>query len=134
MIPALSIRAPWWWLILHAGKRVENRSWSTKYRGPVLLHASSWFKREEVGRVLDETAGLVSATARTRPPTPDDFRFNGGAVVGKARIVDCVAASDSPWFFGPYGLVLEEVEALRDPIPLRGRLGLFDPQPPVVLP
>lgn len=133
MIPALSIRAPWWWLILHAGKRVENRGWSTKYRGPVLIHASSWFRLKEVEQVLDETAALVLAAGQGRPPA-EGFQFNGGAVVGRARIVDCVAASGSPWFFGPYGLVLEEVEPLPEPIPLRGRLGLFEPRPPVVLP
>ena len=37
---ALSIRQPWAWLILRAGKDVENRDWSTKVRGRVLIHAS----------------------------------------------------------------------------------------------
>jgi hypothetical protein len=37
---ALSIHQPWAWAILHAGKTVENRTWSTKYRGPLLIHAS----------------------------------------------------------------------------------------------
>lgn len=36
---ALSGRQPWFWLLLH-GKPIENRPWSTTYRGPVLLHAS----------------------------------------------------------------------------------------------
>ena len=36
---ALSVRAPWWWAILH-GKPVENRDWHTNFRGVVLLHAS----------------------------------------------------------------------------------------------
>ena len=39
---ALSVRAPWWWAILH-GKPVENRDWQTNYRGEVLLHASKWW-------------------------------------------------------------------------------------------
>lgn len=43
---AISIRAPWWWLISHGGKDIVNRSWRTRYRGPVLIHASQWFKPE----------------------------------------------------------------------------------------
>ena len=37
---ALSIRQPWAWAILHAGKDIENRSWSTSFRGPVCIHAA----------------------------------------------------------------------------------------------
>jgi hypothetical protein len=36
---AISIRQPWAWLIVNGFKDVENRSWKTKYRGPVLVHA-----------------------------------------------------------------------------------------------
>mgnify|MGYP006363525131 CR=1 FL=1 len=34
---ALSIRAPWWWAILYAGKDIENREWATRFRGPVIF-------------------------------------------------------------------------------------------------
>ena len=37
---ALSIRQPWAWLILHGGKDIENRTWATKLRGRVLIHAA----------------------------------------------------------------------------------------------
>ena len=47
------------------------------------------------------------------------------AVVGIARVVDCVERSESRWFFGPFGFVLEDVHPLN-PCPIRGRLGLFD--------
>jgi hypothetical protein len=33
----ISIRSPWWWFILHAGKRIENRAWRTAYRGALGL-------------------------------------------------------------------------------------------------
>jgi len=36
---AILIRQPWAWLIVHGYKDVENRTWSTKYRGPILIHA-----------------------------------------------------------------------------------------------
>src|SRR6267378_3713180 len=36
----ISIRQPWASLIVSGVKDVENRTWSTRYRGPVLIHAS----------------------------------------------------------------------------------------------
>ncbi|WP_245839042.1 ASCH domain-containing protein [Yersinia kristensenii] len=38
---ALSIRQPWAWLIVNGYKDIENRTWNTKCRGPVLIHAST---------------------------------------------------------------------------------------------
>jgi hypothetical protein len=40
-VKALSIRQPWVWAIVHAGKDIENRTWWTPYRGPVLIHAAN---------------------------------------------------------------------------------------------
>lgn len=37
---ALSLHRPWAWLIMHAGKDIENRTWNTPYRGPVILHSA----------------------------------------------------------------------------------------------
>jgi ASCH domain-containing protein len=36
----ISIRQPWASLIVSGAKDVENRTWPTRYRGPVLVHAS----------------------------------------------------------------------------------------------
>ncbi len=52
---------------------------------------------------------------------PDEPR---GGIVGTAEIVDCVEASNSPWFVGPFGLVLENVQPMPF-IPVKGALGLF---------
>ena len=38
---ALSIKQPWLAAILSGWKPVENRTWDTSYRGPLLLHASA---------------------------------------------------------------------------------------------
>lgn len=37
---ALSLRQPWPWFILKGGKDLENRGWTSSYRGPVLIHSS----------------------------------------------------------------------------------------------
>lgn len=36
---AISIHQPWAWLIVEGYKDIENRTWLTAYRGPVLIHA-----------------------------------------------------------------------------------------------
>ena len=43
---ALSVRQPWAWAIIHAGKDVENRTWGTRYHGPLLIHASKNYDRD----------------------------------------------------------------------------------------
>ena len=123
---ALSIRSPWWWFILHGGKDIENRGWPTSYRGPVLIHASKWWRTVEVLEVL-HTFGPLAEKAGAPKVTMDAIRTHGGCIVGMANLVICTASSDSPWFFGPYGFQLVNPVAFETPIPCKGALGLFTP-------
>jgi hypothetical protein len=50
MVKVLTIRQPWAHAILHLGKDVENRSWRTRYRGLLLIHAAARPERKEAGR------------------------------------------------------------------------------------
>jgi hypothetical protein len=50
---ALSIRQPWAWLILNAGKDIENRDWPTHFRGRFLIHASKGMTHDEYEGGLD---------------------------------------------------------------------------------
>lgn len=125
---ALSIRAPWWWFILHGGKNIENRDWLTRYRGPVLIHASKWWNMREIGddtdyakQVSREAGGFKSGAGTTFRK----MKAGGGCIVGKAEIVDCVSESASPWFAGKYGFVLANPVALAEPIPCKGALSFF---------
>lgn len=129
---ALSIRQPWVWAILNAGKRIENRSRRFHYRGPICLHASLY----ETGvRDLLSLHDVLDKTAPGRAQSPAGKYsahtlqwargLRRGGIIGTAEIVDCVEESDSPWFFGPYGLVLDNVQPV-DFIHVKGALGLFD--------
>jgi hypothetical protein len=121
----LSIRQPWAWLILNAGKDVENRDWATAYRGPILIHAGKGMTRDEYESGADTLA--VIRPDIELPPLKDLER---GGIVGMAEIGRCVTHSDSPWFFGPHGFVLLNARPLPF-IPWRGQLGFFDvPYPP----
>ena len=123
---ALSIRQPWAWLILHAGKDIENREWPTRFRGRVLIHASKGCTQEEYFDAASFAQDAVATEYRGRGLTIPAWRtIERGGIVGSVEIVDCVTRSDSRWFMGTYGFVL------RNPIvlpfePYRGALGFFD--------
>lgn len=121
---ALSVRQPWAWLIVNGFKDIENRSWNTKHRGPVLIHASS--KRPTVAEVqiaraiLRQTHGNAAATFM---PSADNFSLGG--FVGVATITGTCQSSSSPWFFGPVGYQLKDAKPVRF-YPFRGRLSFFE--------
>ena len=116
---ALSIRQPWAWLVANGHKAIENRSWSTSYRGPLLIHA---------GRQPDETFVKLLAAPLAQVALPETLDYGG--IVGVVELVGCVTTSDDPWFVGPVGWVIADAR----PVPFvrwPGRLGLFDvPWPP----
>lgn len=118
---ALSIRQPWAWAILNAGKNIENRPRRFNYRGPICLHASLGGSGREYLQAMSDIYNLDGTGIVT--PTSDDVARGG--IIGTAEIVDCVEQSDSPWFFGPYGLVLENIKPVEF-VPVKGALGLFN--------
>jgi hypothetical protein len=123
----LSVRAPWWLAILRFGKDIENRDWSTRLRGTVYLHASSWFRPREILQDIDSIAHICKVTGQPFFGMLIDYLKAGcGRIVGKVDIVDCVSQSSSPWFFGKFGFVLANPVAFERPIPFKGALGFFD--------
>jgi hypothetical protein len=122
---ALSIRQPWAWLIVHGPKDIENRTGRTKYRGPLLIHASAGMTRCEYYHVAGCIELLSGGHSVDLPPMEELQR---GGIVGSAEITACVSLSFSPWFMGPNGFVL----ANRKPLPfapLKGKLGFFEVTP-----
>ncbi|MFF2123525.1 ASCH domain-containing protein [Kitasatospora sp. NPDC058184] len=117
-IPALTIRQPWLAAILAGDKRTENRSWPTKHRGAVVLHAARALARD------GQADPLVQAVL-ARPGAP---ALTTGALVATASITDCHRDTGCcrPWGLpGLWHWTLADVQALADPIPAAGRLGLW---------
>lgn len=123
---ALSIQQPWASLIVHGFKAVENRTWRSSFRGPILIHA---------GKAMD-AAALTCLRRGVHPVTGARFtaglEHSGlsaagmriGGYIGIADVVDCIEADDDDWFCGPYAFVLANAR----PIPFmaaRGMLGFF---------
>lgn len=123
---ALSIRQPWAYLIVHAAKDVENREWPTRVRGRVLIHASKEMTK------ADYQACALFCSSLPEGAIPPDFWFPSfeqlkpqcGGIVGVMNIGDCVKESESPWFCGPYGFVIDGAAEMTFQ-PCKGRLGFF---------
>lgn len=96
---ALSIRSPWWEKILSGEKTIETRTWATKYRGDILICAS-------------QPKGMAVAMAKIT-----DCRF---------MTEDDELAACCPIYPGAYAWVLESIEPLKVPFPVKGKLGLFN--------
>ena len=119
MTLALSVRQPWAWAITAGIKPVENRTWPTKVRGRVLIHAGvRWDDGEEEGM-----RDIRHWCRQFDLPVPD--RVDLGGIVGEAEIIDCVTDHPSEFFMGPYGFVLRNAKPLPFR-PLKGRLGFFE--------
>jgi hypothetical protein len=107
-------------------KRVENRTWTTDYRGPIAIHAGKsrvWLEDGDEEKYPGMVYGAVVAIAQLR------FCFLYEEV---ARGGDSYVLRRWPWLAhhqhveGPCCWLLAEVRPLAEPIPYRGAQGLFE--------
>jgi hypothetical protein len=117
---ALSIRQPWAWLVVNGWKNIENRECRFKHRGPLLIHAAAWMTDADYEACRIFVDGICNDLAM---PAPADLPRGG--IVGEVVVLDCVDRHPSPWFTGPWGLVMDEAVQC-DLIKWRGMPGLFD--------
>lgn len=127
----LSVRQPWAWALIHGGKDVENRNWYTSYRGPLAIHAGKAFDmtRSEWDAMSTGRYGeFWHKMARGYNQQPGHVL---GAIIGTVELYGCVRdeACDSDWKADGddfYCWLVRNPKALKDPIPMKGRLGLWD--------
>lgn len=113
---ALSINQPWAWAIIKGYKDIENRDWSTKYRGPVIIHASKKWDRGGYN--------FLRYFKNIEIPSKNCHVF--GALIGMVDLISCVNRCDSEWFAGPYGFVLRNAREYKYPIIWKGQLRFFE--------
>jgi hypothetical protein len=123
---AIAIRQPFAWAVIHAGKDVENRSAPGQFKSAVgqriLVHASKAMTADEY-----ERGAKFMASIGVQCPAPDELQFGG--IVGSVLVVDIVSRHRSPWFHGPFALVLADPKPVRFR-PARGQVGLFSVESP----
>lgn len=97
---AISLTQPWAWAILHAGKRIENRSRRDgkmpdicRHRGPLLLHAAKGMTRVDYQSAHDFMATLGVTPPPAIQRNHDDGILPRGVIVGRAVAVGHI----EPW-------------------------------------
>jgi activating signal cointegrator 1 len=103
-LTCLSIQQPFASAILTGQKAEECRSWRTSHRGPLAVHAGRRVRAEAFADYPNFSAGRV--------PT--------GRVLGVVDVVDCLEDVYAGWVW-----LLASPRWLKEPLPAKGRLGLF---------
>lgn len=122
---AISVKHPWPWLMFHGTplKDIENRDWSTKYRGELYIHCS------KLVDIMDYDAAMALIRhhrLNIKLPPIAELKSTAGHIIGRVTVTDCVLRSDSPWFGGAFGFVLADPKLLATPVYCRGSLSLWD--------
>lgn len=139
---AITLWQPWASLVAIGAKKIETRSWPTKYRGPLAIHAAKDRRYWKIAH--DEPFRSVFMEARLY--RQDDLPY--GCIIATAEIVDCLMIQRQTFIGYPilkngqeikgnelafgdytprrYAWILEDVKQLPEPIPAKGRQGLWN--------
>lgn len=122
----LTIKQPWATLIAKGYKEYEFRTWKTKFRGDILIHAGKGIDKEAMNRFKKL-----------------DLEYPKGCIIAKAKITDCIYVDEkfikeifpkNPEVYkglitkkdcNRYGFKLENVEEI-EPIQINRKLSLWD--------
>ena len=142
---AITVWQPWAGALAAGIKEKETRSWPIKYSGPIAIHAAmkaiqhTWsdlYMSDEAREVICRRLGL--------PEIIDGpAAFPMGCILATAELVDCIRitpeyiATLTPdelalgdYTPGRYAWKLANVKKLPEPIPAKGRQGLWNWEPP----
>lgn len=89
----ITIKQPWAALIVHGIKDIENRTWQTKFRGRILIHAG----KSSDGKLNDLLKPVQKYAAIDNNWNQSEIYFPFGAIIGSVEIVDCVINHASVW-------------------------------------
>ncbi len=122
----ITIKQPFATLIAEGIKEYEFRTWRTKYRGEILIHAGKGVNK----KALKKYEHL-------------NLEYPSGAIIAKVNLTDCVkidedarkmlkeknplvyssVINDTEW--DGYGFKMENPQKIK-PIPINGKLSLWD--------
>ena len=120
----LTVKEPWATLIVERYKEYEFRSWKTNYRGKILIHAGLTVEKENIEKFKKY-----------------DLKYNPGYIIGEAELIDCIEVDEifenklyeiNPLVYGKskherkYAWKLINVRKYDEPIPVKGKLGLWN--------
>ena len=122
----ITVKQPYATLIAEGLKKYEFRTWNTKYRGDILIHAGKTVDKKAIERFKDY-----------------NFEYPTGCIIAKAKITDVEYVDDefvnkvgptNPLVYkgiiekkdwAGYGFKIENVEKIK-PIYINGQLGFWN--------
>ncbi|HXR84310.1 MAG TPA: ASCH domain-containing protein [Hanamia sp.] len=150
----ISLLQPWATLVVIGAKKIETRSWNTKFRGPILIHASASKKTYCRDLMLD----FQQEFSELNLPSYKNLPF--GAIIGKVDLKSTVESqfcffgnefstdstdnithviTEQELAFGDYsparyGWLLSDPVSFKDHhYPVKGSLGLWNFEPEICL-
>jgi hypothetical protein len=134
---ALTLYQPWATLVAVGAKRIETRSWSTKYRGPLAIHVSK--NKSQLNIAMEEpfASTLESILVSISSVQPKHFGCHGqekeyriltenlhlGCVIATCELIDCRPTNqldfetyrndpraDPAWCMGNYAWIIDKRE------------------------
>ena len=120
----ISIKQPWASLIVEGYKRYEFRTWKTKYRGKILIHASKGFVKSDI----NEFKHL-------------NLSFPTGVIIGEVELIDCIEVNEilskkifeednivyrNVLGFQGYAWKIDKIKKYDEHIQINGKLGLWE--------
>ncbi len=148
IVKCLSIKRPWSYLITYGSKTIENRTWKTDYRGQLWIHSSKkWDRRARNPFELFTQAQYqrIHRAGLQAIATMDENEIKGGYLIGRVDLVDCVQGIPrgkwedvihAMWALRAdnksdgWHWLLEPGPALKEPIEMKGGLGIFEREIP----
>lgn len=138
---ALTLWQPWATLVAIGAKRIETRSWSTNYRGPLAIHAAKRVNKKDLRLCFRDPFFESLTQAGYRLIAYHLFKGNTlshGAIVATCDLVDIqqidrdfVLPTEPELSFGDFTLgryawFLDNIEELKEPIPCKGAQRLWE--------
>ena len=119
----LTVKQPYASLIANKYKKYEFRSWKTKYRGELYIHAGKGIDKNRINIFSDY-----------------NIEYPSGYIIAKANLVDCILVDEkmdeelrkiNPKVYsnnhvGYYAWKLENIEILKEPIKANGKLSIWN--------
>jgi hypothetical protein len=128
----ITIQQPWAEMVAKGIKCYEARSSETEYRGLIAIHAS-----KESRMKLGECVELYKKIRDLGADPGESLKFRYGCIVAIAELKSIYEIGKSfsgsqleklvgNWTYGRFAWKLENVVALPNPIPFRGKQGLME--------
>ena len=119
----LTVKQPFASLIVSGYKVYEFRSWKTKYRGELYIHAGKGIDKKRMEMVKDY-----------------NLDYKAGYIIGKVNLVDCIFVDEkmseelrklNPKVYthdytGYYAWKLEDATLIDNPIEANGKLSIWN--------